>query len=162
MSNVKNWLTIIKNNDLRAYNKVNTKELAVCFNFIQVTDTNTVMITMSIMKNGVKKVSMSQDNYSNFVSFLEELLLEVQEEVKDKYDYDICPEYFESMRYKVSQSECKTICGHKVFFIPDVSIWDVIKHLFHQANINEYKEYGIKEVAVFINTDSYDFNGKFY
>ena len=37
-----------------------------------------------------------------------------------------------------------------------------LKNLFNQSNIRAYKNMGIDEVAVFVNTDTHDFNAKFY
>lgn len=158
MSNIKNWFSIITNNDLHAYNKVNTRDMAICFNFLQLPDTETVVMTITIMKNKVKKNSLDPKNFARVMSKIEAGLSEAyfsQEEVAEE-------EYYQNVKSELPTQWYIQLCCHRVFFIPESGLWDVIKNLFNQENIRAMKDNDIEEVAVYVNTENYDFNGKFY
>lgn len=164
MNNVKNWLSIVTNNDLHAYNKVNTRDLAICMNFIQIPDTETVAITITVMKNKVKKNSLPPLSFAKIMSAIEEALETAGEEW---YDHNTVisnneKEYFVNVKSELDNQWYIQLCCHRVFFIPEDGLWETIKNLFNQDVIGKMKENDVDEVSVFINTEDYDFNGKFY
>ena len=80
MRNVNNWFSIITNNDIHAYNKVNSRDLAICFNFLQIPDTSVVVLTATIMKNKVKKNSLDSRCFARVMSCIENSLNTVWQE----------------------------------------------------------------------------------
>lgn len=160
MSNIKNWLSIITNNELHAYNKVNSRDLSICFNFIQIPDTNTVAITVTIMKNKVKKNALDSKSFARVMGLIDEALDSAYYSYKNKAAAE--EEHFINVRDQLTDQWYIQLCCHRVFFIPEDSLWGVIENLFHQKSISEMKSNNLDEVSVYVNTDHYDFNGKFY
>ena len=80
MSYIKNWLEIISKNDIHAYNKVSSRDLAVCFNFLQIPDTDTIVMTLSVMKNRIKKNSLDPKSFARLLTCVEDGLLNTLEE----------------------------------------------------------------------------------
>lgn len=158
MSNIENWLSIITNNDIHAFNKVNNRDLSLCFNFIQIPDTNTVAMTVTIMKNKVKKNSLDPKCFAKVMSCIENNLYDCYSNFTDRVE----PEHFFNVKNKLSNRWYIQMCCHRIFFIPEKALWLVVESLFNQNNINTMKNNGIEEVSVFVNTENFDFNGKFY
>lgn len=161
MSNIKDWLKIITNNDLHAYNKVNTRDLAICFNFLQLPDTETVVMTITIMKNKVKKNSLDPKSFARVMSSIESGLEDAySSQVNQGKELEY--EYYQNVKSELSTQWYVQLCCHRVFFIPENGLWTVIENLFNQNSIRTMKENDIEEVAVYANTENFDFNGKFY
>lgn len=157
MSNIKNWFSIITNNELHAYNKVNTRGLAVCFNFLQLPDTDTVVMTVTIMKNKVKKNSLDPSCFAKVMSVIEGGLDTVYFSVEDSEE-----EYYRNVKSILPTEWYVQLCCHRVFFLSEAHLWDVIKNLFNQECIKTMRDNDIEEVAIYVNTENFDFNGKFY
>lgn len=158
MNNIKNWFSIISNNEIHAYNKVSNRDLSVCFNFLQIPDTETVVMTVTIMKNRIKKNSLDPVSFAKLMDCIENSLSNTMCEYKG-YTED---EHFKNVKSQLTSQWYINLCCHRVFFIPEDGLWKTIKNLFNQDNIRTMKENCIEEVAVYVNTDSYDFNAKFY
>lgn len=164
MSNTKKWLDIISRNEIHAYNKVNSRDLSVCFNFLQIPDTNTVAMTVTIMKNKVKKNSLEPSNFAKLMTQIENSLNITSEEWEQSHlsCQTSEEEYFVNTKSELSAQWYISLCCHRIFFIPETGVFFALKNLFNQSNIRAYKNMGIDEVAVFVNTDAHDFNAKFY
>ena len=161
MSNIKNWFCNIVNNELHAYNRVSNRDLSICFNFLQIPDTTTIVMTIAIMKNKVKKNSLNPTNFAKVMSCIESSIEEVYwQECSDKEK--IPKECFVSTNKMIDNQWYVQLCCHRLFFIPEEMLFPTIKHLFTQENIRTLKNNDLKEVAVLVNTDQYDFNAKFY
>lgn len=158
MSDIKNWLEIISKNDIHAYNKVSSRDLAVCFNFLQIPDTDTIVMTLSVMKNRIKKNSLDPKSFARLLSCVEDGLLNTLEECETETK----EEHFRNIKSQLSSQWYINLCCHRVFFIPEIEIWNTIKNLFNQDTIRTLKSNGIEEVALYVNTNNYDFNAKFY
>lgn len=158
MSNINNWFSIISNNDLHAFNKVNNRDLSICFNFIQIPDTATVAMTVTIMKNKVKKNSLDPNCFARVMNCIEDSLYECCKEFNGNTE----KEHFFNVKDQLNNQWYIQLCCHRIFFIPEKALWLLISHLFNQSNISKMKENNIEEVSVYVNTENYDFNGKFY
>lgn len=158
MNNIKNWFSIISNNEIHAYNKVSNRDLSVCFNFLQIPDTETVVMTVTIMKNRIKKNSLDPVSFAKLMNCIEDSLSNAMHEYEG-YTED---EHFKNVKSQLTSQWYINLCCHRAFFIPEDGLWETIKNLFNQDNIRTMKENCIEEVAVYVNTDSYDFNAKFY
>lgn len=164
MSNIKNWFNIISKNEIHAYNKVSNRGLAICFNFLQIPDTHTVVMTITVMKNGIKKNSLDPASFAKLMNCIENSLSNAE------YDYMghtndtgyTEAEHFKNMKSQLTSQWYITLCCHRVLFIPECGLWETIKSLFSQDNIRIMKNNCIEEVAVYVNTEHYDFNAKFY
>lgn len=159
MRNVNNWFSIITNNDIHAYNKVNSRDLAICFNFLQIPDTSVVVLTATIMKNKVKKNSLDSRCFARVMSCIENSLNMVWQE--NNTDTSISELYKETKSY-LPTDWYVNLCCHRVFFVEEKFLFEVIKEMFSQENIKTMKDNDLTEVSVFVNTDHYDFNAKFY
>lgn len=163
MSNIKNWLDIISRNEIHAYNKVNSRDLSICFNFLQIPDTDTVVMTATVMKNKVKKNSLEPSNFAKLMTQIENSLSATEDEWEQLYSHTSSKEeYFVNIKSELSSQWYISLCCHRVFFLPDTGVFFALKNLFNQANIRAYKNMGIDEISVFVNTDTHDFNAKFY
>ena len=158
MNNLKNWFSILSHNDIHAYNKVKSKNLAICFNFLQIPNTKTVVLTVTIMKNRVKKNSLDPQSFARVMSVIERSLFSQigTGDIEEEYEYYI------NIKSELSPQWYLQLCCHRIFFIPENNLWGVIKNLFNQDNIKTMKDNHIEEIAVYVNTENYDFNGKFY
>lgn len=163
MSNIKNWLKIITNNDLHAYNKVSTRDLALCFNFLQIPDTSTVVMTVTVMKNKIKKNALEPVSFAKVMSCIEDSLSDTMWKLQNTSIKDVdLPEYFVGIKSQLTSEWYVKLCCHRVFFIPEEALFEVLGGLFNQDKIRVIKSNFISEVSVFVNTDNYDFNAKFY
>ncbi len=164
MSTIKNWFNILTNNEIHAYNRVTSRDLSICYNFLQIPDTDTIVMTVSVMKNKVKKNSLSPMSFARIMSCVEESLSDTQHEyINSGNTYDDSEDlYFMSVKNKLADQWYIHLCCHRVFFIPEGALWSTIKNLFKQQNIQEMKSNDVSEVSVFINTEDYDCNAKFY
>lgn len=158
MSNIKDWYSIITTNDIHAQNKVSSRNLALSFNFIQIPDTQTIVLTVSVIKNKVKKASLSKSSFGAILQKIENGLKVVSE----GYAGPLEPEHFESMNQVLKDCWYITLCCHRVFFIPTNCLWETLKELFSWGNLKPIRDEGIEEISVFVNTDEWDFNAKFY
>ena len=159
MDHINDWYKTITKNEIQAYNKVSSRDLALCVNFLQLPDTSTIVITVSVMKNKIKKNSLHPSNFCKIMSCFESNLLDV------KWNQDTITSneyYFSSVTRELTDKWYIQLCCHRVFFIPSNCLWDVIKTLFKQQNIQLFKDNNITEVSVFINTEDYDCNARFY
>ncbi len=161
MSTIKTWLKTLKDHDMRAYNRVSSRDLALCFNFIQIPDTNSITLTVSVMKNKTKKNSLAPDSFSKVMRCLEEGLSESLSDYKQSGTIDTGI-FFTSVKNLITDQWYVQLCCHRVFFIPVDGLWDTIKNLFAQNNIQYITSCGITEVSVIVNTQEYDCNIKFY
>lgn len=159
MSNIKYWYDIISRNEIHAYNKVSSRDLAVCFNFLQIPDTKTIVMTITVMKNKIKKNSLDPKSFAKLMTCVEESLSNTLRETREETFEE---EHFKNVKTQLSSQWYITLCCHRIFFVPESKLWDVIKNLFNQDNIRVLKNNDIEEVAVYVNVDSYDFNAKFY
>lgn len=158
MSNIKSWYKAITNNDIHAQNKVSSSGLALSINFIQLPDTDTVLITVAVIKNKLKKASLGKSSFGNIMHLFEKQISLVGE----SYDGPTEPEHFERMDKVVGNCWYITLCCHRVFFIPVDSLWETLKEMFSQKIIELIKKEGVEEISVFVNTKNWDFNAKFY
>ena len=160
MSNIKSWLDAVIKNEIHAHNKVSNRGLAVCFNFIQIPDTETLIMTVTIMKNKVKKNSLDPKSFAKLMTCIEDSLSNIIWENGDNEPYE--DEYFRNVKSQLSSQWYMCLCCHRVFFIPESGMWNAIRNLFNQKNVRVIKNNAIEEIAVYVNTDHYDFNAKFY
>lgn len=160
---IKNWYNAIVNNDLHACNKVSTRDVAACINFIQIPDTETTIVTISVMKNKVKKNCLNPQNFARIMSCVENSLIDSLEDYRHEENTDaVDNEYFYNLKSELDNSWYARLCCHRIFFIPSKALWVTIKNLFKQRNILIMKQNGLSEVSVLTNTEEYDFNGRFY
>ena len=161
------WLQRIKSNKLKAYNKVVSKEVSLCFNFLQIPDTDIIVMTMTVMKNQVKKNAMNPTIFSKVLSCIEKDLLESyscydsENEVSTEFS-EIEPYCFCATRDKLSNSWYFQLNCHRIFFIPESSLWSTIKYVFNRNSVQTIKGIGVSEISVFVCTDKYDCNMKFF
>ena len=114
MSNINNWFSIISNNDLHAFNKVNNRDLSICFNFIQIPDTATVAMTVTIMKNKVKKNSLDPNCFARVMNCIEDSLYECCKEFNGNTE----KEHFFNVKDQLNNQWYIQLCCHRIFFIP--------------------------------------------
>lgn len=160
MNSINAWLKIIANNEIHAYNKVSGRNLAICFNFLQIPDTETIAMTVTIMKNKIKKNSLNPTCFARVMGCIESALHDTDIETEDRTD--MLNEYYVNLKSSLSALWYTELCCHRVFFIPVSGLFSTIKNLFNQDNIVTMKDNDIEEVAVYVNTENYDFNAKFY
>ena len=157
------WLQEIIENKTKAYNKVTTNKLALCFNFLQIPDTKVIVMTMTVMKNKSKKNAMHPTFFSKLLFCIEQQLLDTQcEEASFEESSELEQYFFSSMKSKLSNRWYSQLNCHRIFFIPDTSLWNTINTVFHKNTIQMIREVGISEVSVFIDTDNHDCNMKFF
>lgn len=159
MKPIDKWLKIAKSNGIHACNRTSSKDVSACFNFIQLPDTDTVVLTLTVTKNGIKKNALEPGRFRALMNQVEDALSSAYIEFEEELKY---PEYFCSLKSDLSTDWYVTLCCHRVFFIPEKAVFSVIQHLFTQDHTRYIKECGINEIAVYVNTEQYDFNGKFY
>lgn len=159
MSNIKTWFDIISNNEIHACNRVSSRDLSICINFIQIPDTNTIVMTLAVMKNKIKKNSLDPQSFARLMRVVEESLDETYWKCDRK---SLEEEHLQNVKSQLSNQWYIKLCCHRVFFIPETELFEVVKNLFNQEQVSQIKAIGIDEVAVYANTDSYDFNAKFY
>ena len=160
MTNLSKWFSMVSNNDIRAYNKVSSRGLAICLNFIQIPDTDSVVVTFAVMKNRIKKNSLDPQSFARILSIIEEGLMEVYWDSDNREGFQ--DEYFRNLKSDLADKWYIKLACHRVFFIPADSLFEVIKNLFSQDKVSHIKATGIEEITVFVNTENYDFNAKFY
>lgn len=163
MDNIKTWLKIIENNNIHANNKVSTADVAVCINFLQIPDTEVVIVTITMMKNKSKRVALDVVNFAKAMSCMEDALSTVEGWCDENHKYNKYYEYFQKHNeLDLSKNWFIQLCCHRVFFVPDFSLWKVIESMFCSPRIKLLKSLGLYEISVLVNTDNYDFNTKFY
>nr|DAP04740.1 MAG TPA: hypothetical protein [Herelleviridae sp.] len=160
MTNLDYWWKILHNNDIHASNKVSTFEQAICVNFLQIPDTNTLAMTLTVMKNKTKKNSLSPTSFAKLMDCIEDGLNQAQNELPEWVTME--NEHFINLKYDLKTTWYIELCCHRVFFIPQESLFSTIENIFNKDHMDTLKESGIEEVSVVVNTDDYDFNAKFY
>ena len=159
MNNIKTWFEIISNNEIHAYNKVHSRDLSICINFIQIPDTTTVVMTLTIMKNKIKKNSLDPSRFARLMSIIENNLDELY------WESDRCSleaEHYKNVKSCLTNQWYIKMCCHRLFFVPECGLFDVLKQLFNQEQVSNIKCLGIDEISVDVNTNNYDFVAKFY
>lgn len=162
MSSIKEWYKIVTDNELHACNRVSSRDLALCFNFLQIPDTETIAVTVTVMKNKVKKNSLSPDNFARIMNCIEGALETTSQEYSGLNEYDKDNVYFVGVKQQLNNQWYIHLCCHRIFFIPVGGLWITIKNLFEQSEVQYIKSNGITELSVLINTEDYDCNARFY
>lgn len=141
-----------------ANNKVKGGGVSLCLNFLQIPDTQTVVITVSIVENNKKKIALSPLNFFKIMNLLESSLSECAVEYQDSTaTEDEKEEYFINLTNFLGDEWYNTLKCHRVFLIPESALFMVINRIFSLDNINEIKQYDVDRVLAKISTENYKF-----
>ena len=159
MSRVLNcWYNSLLENKVVANNKVKGGGVSLCLNFLQIPDTQTVVITVSIVENNKKKIALSPQNFFKIMNLLESSLSECAVEYQDSTaTEDEKEEYFINLTNFLGDKWYNTLKCHRVFLIPESALFIVINRIFSLDNINEIKQYDVDRVLAKISTENYKF-----
>ena len=159
MNNLNEWLKLVVDNGIVSRNKVISYQTSLCFNFLQIPKTDTVIFTVSVMENRVRTRALSRHEFTGMMNIIERSLLEVQENSLDGY----CNQYYYiSMKPIIPDTWYRKLRCHRVFFIPSNQVWNTIERVFNYNNIEDLTtDFGIKEFSVFVDTMDYDCNLRF-
>ena len=147
MSNIKNWFCNIVNNELHAYNRVSNRDLSICFNFLQIPDTTTIVMTIAIMKNKVKKNSLNPTNFAKVMSCIESSI----EEVLKNNDYAFVTD--RALLILVGQSDSLFVHGDTLSINKDSAGYNVMK-AYHHTKFYSMDLQGVCDSMVFPTADS--------
>lgn len=159
MNDLKKWFKLVNDNGIVSRNKALSYQISLCFNFLQIPKTDTVIFTVSVMENRKRTRALSREHFNGMMNVIEWSLLEVQE---NSLDDTHNPYYYISMKPIIPDSWYRKLRCHRLFFIPNNQLWKTIERVFNHENISSLtKNFGVKEISVFVDTMDYDCNLRF-
>lgn len=153
MSTIKNWLKLAKQHDLQVINEADTDDLALCVNLLNIPTTDTVAVTVTFMKNRVKKNAASPQVFARTMGLIERLMRGIDDEGYNLSDR------FQSV--SLSTQWYYVLSCHRIFFVTESSTPVFIAEFLKQKQIQAIKGQEIKEVHFIAETGFYHFNIKF-
>ena len=153
MSTIKNWLELAKQHNLQVINEADTNDLALCVNLLNIPTTGTVAVTVTFMKNRVKKNAAPPQVFARTMGLIERLMRGIDDEGYNLSDR------FQSV--SLSTQWYYVLNCHRIFFITESSTPVFIAEFLKQKQIQAIKGQEIKEVRFIAETGFYHFDIKF-
>ena len=141
----------LRKNKVKAYNYTHTQNLSMCINFLGTENQDTVIMTLTIMKQRKKKNSLDPREFAVALSLLEKWL----DEVDAQYSVNKYP-FFTPFRNQLPVSWYKYLECHRVFFLPKELLWQTIGHLFTSDNLAQLQDTGLSEISIFVDTSEHE------
>lgn len=158
MSEVNDWLKAIKEQEIHAVNKCNVEGLSLCFNFIEIPESNGIVaLTLSVLNDGHRRNAMNPISFARIMNDIEGSLYNVAEIGKVENPLCCC-----SVVSKIDKDWYRFIRAHRVFFITKETLWVAIKEIFDSHGIECFKNEDVAGVSVYVNTSDYRCSMRFH
>ena len=147
MDSIKNWLNLAKKHKIELSTNTATDELSICVNLVSIPESDAVAVAITVMKDHKKKNALPPWAFSKVMGIFERIMRDIDEGlIKDSNFYK--PISLDTEWYKV-------IPCHRIFFIPEISVYDFIATLLLRNKLVPIKTQGIAEVSLMANTSQY-------
>ena len=149
METIKNWLNLAKQHELKLTTYTETDELSLCVNLVSIPESDAV----AVVKDHKKKNALPSWIFAKVMGIFERILREIDEGVvKDSHFFK--PVSLDTEWYKI-------IPCHRIFFIPEISVYDFIATFLSRNKLLVIKTQGIANVSLVANTTQYYFVANF-
>lgn len=152
MSNIKDWLTLAKQHQLRVTNEAATSDLSLCVNLLSIPTVNTVAVTVTFLKDQKKKNAAPPWNFAKVMGVLESIMREIEDED------DTVMEYFQPV--DGSFQWYRVLDCHRIFFITETAAPNFISSFLRRNRLDMIRAQGVKGVCLIADTQQYKFNIK--
>lgn len=152
MSNIKNWLNLAKQHDLRVTNEAATDELSLCINLLSIPNVDTVAVTVTFLKDQKKKNAAPPWNFAKVMGILESIMREIEDED------DTVVEHFQPV--DGSFQWYRVLDCHRIFFITEIVVQNFISSFLRRNRLDVIRAQGVKGVCLIADTQQYKFNIK--
>ena len=152
MSNIKDWLTLAKQHQLRVTNEAATSDLSLCINLLSIPTVNTVAVTVTFLKDQKKKNAAPPWNFAKVMGVLESIMREIEDED------DTVIEHFQPV--DGSFQWYRVLDCHRIFFITETVVQNFISSFLRRNRLDMIRAQGVKGVCLIADTQQYKFNIK--
>ena len=154
VKNVKNWLSIAKQEGIRTRNMSMTPEISICCNLVSIPYEDTVAFSIAFMRN-----FELQNNVIKPLDFppLMDIFENTMNYLKETY-----PEYYKPGHFmRITDKWTGIFKCQRLFFIPENTVASLIMTLFTKENVQAIKTHGVREIYLVVNTTEYEYNSQF-
>lgn len=152
MSNIKSWLSLAKQHNLRVINEATTDDLALCINLLSIPTVNTVAVTVTFLKNQKKKNAAPPWTFAKVMGVLESIMREIEDED------DTVIEHFQPVNG--SFQWYRVLDCHRIFFITETVVQNFVSSFLRRNRLDIIRAQGVKGVCLIADTQQYKFNIK--
>ena len=141
---------IIKKNHITAFNYSRSNNSSVCFNFIELPNTKDVILTVTMMKNKKKTISLDSKSFAKAMGIIESRL----DNLLSEEDCDF--PYFSSIHNQLNRGIYHSLKCHRMFVIPEYLLFDTVKVLSSVNAMEQLKlSCSIEEISLYVRTTSH-------
>lgn len=141
----------IKQNKIRAFNYSKTKGAAVCFNLLEIPDTQCTVVTISMLGNRRKAISLDFVSFAKFMRELENRFGMMRDDHKSGFPYYV------PLVDEVNKSWYNSLECHRLFLVPTNKVFETIAMLTSD-NLRQVLGFncGIEELSIYVNTSTHN------